>query len=74
LSQQSAFLLAENTEMNARSTEMRKQLDKLSQQSAFLLAENTEMRKQSGKLSQQSAFLLNAITVTLKGKDSRSLA
>ncbi|WP_232224254.1 hypothetical protein [Mastigocladopsis repens] len=43
LKKQAAILLAENTKMNTRITEMRKHLGKLRKQSAILLAENTKM-------------------------------
>ncbi|MBC7972390.1 MAG: hypothetical protein H7Z11_20075 [Verrucomicrobia bacterium] len=65
---QIAFLLAENTKMNARSTEIRKQMVEMRKQIAFLLAEITEMRKQTGKMSKQIATLLIQSVV----KDKRS--
>ncbi|PSB25819.1 hypothetical protein C7B82_21745 [Stenomitos frigidus ULC18] len=54
---QITVLLAENTQMSARSIEMQKQTGKMRKQRAFLLAETTEMGKRMDKMRRQTAIL-----------------
>jgi regulator of replication initiation timing len=63
MSKHLTILLAENTKMSTRITEMRKHFGKLRKHLAILLAENTkmskqitEMRKHFGKLRKSSTF------------------
>jgi regulator of replication initiation timing len=47
LRKQIARLLAENTQMNKRSTEIKQQTGKMNEQIARLFAENTQLRQQT---------------------------
>jgi len=57
LRKQYTFLFAENTKMNARSTEMRKHFSLMRKQYAFLLGLSTEMRQQLGILRKHFSLM-----------------